>query len=83
MAQINGKPLKQKQIELLTLATEKHNAFYRVRAEKYKDITPEEYLEQLIEKQIAGLEEGINQAQQQEVDQSTRFDNARKRAGII
>lgn len=81
--QINGKPLKQKQIELLALATEKHNAFYKVRQEKYKDITPEEYLEQLIEKQIAGLEEGINQAQQQEVDQSTRFDNARKRAGII
>lgn len=83
--QIFGKALRAEQILKLQKAAELFNRYKKQHDPEHIDVTPEQYLLDLIDRQIAGLDEGI--AVQEVLDEQTRqkairIDRAKQRLGL-
>lgn len=79
---IFGKTLKTQHTTTLQRAVEIHNAFYKTRDPLFKELTAEEYLVNLIEKQIEGLNEGVTAQEKFKQEQAQKIEQARRRVGI-
>lgn len=74
--------LSSEQLALLDIAVGQHNTFYSKRDEKYYAISVEEYIKQLVDKQIAGLSVAIEYESATAEVQATRLEAARNRLGL-
>lgn len=78
----NGKVLKQTHLEGLLEATEIFNRLEQHRNPNHVAITPEVYLEQLINAQLDGLVEGVKSQKNLEEFQRLKEEAARRRLNI-
>ena len=80
--ELNGKPLKMEHVVALTEATKYYNQFYKARNVNFVEITAQEYLEQLIERQLEGLMQGVELEKAVEEDKIKKLLKAKERLGI-
>lgn len=79
----NGKPLKPKHEEALVEATKIHNQFQKNRNPEYVEITPLQYLEDLMERQLDGIIQGVGAQKELEEAHQRKIEEARKRIGLV
>lgn len=78
-----NKDLSPDKVLALEEATAIHNKHFKLHNPEFLEITPEQYLEELIDKQLEGLKTGILQQKEFEQIQKRKLDEARKRVNII